>query len=42
MGIQTKWLTGNGELGNNGPHQLDICRWALGKQYVSKELKIKE
>ncbi|MDR3227840.1 MAG: Gfo/Idh/MocA family oxidoreductase [Puniceicoccales bacterium] len=26
-----QWLSGNGELGNNGPHQLDICRRALGK-----------
>ena len=21
---------GNGDLGNQGPHQLDICRWAIG------------
>lgn len=21
---------GNGDLGNQGPHQIDICRWALG------------
>ena len=26
-----QWHTGNAEIGNNGPHQLDICRWALGK-----------
>lgn len=24
------WNTGNGDLGNQGIHQMDICRWALG------------
>ena len=24
------WNTGNGELGNNNIHSLDICRWGLG------------
>lgn len=23
-------LYGNGDLGNQGPHQLDVCRWAIG------------
>jgi predicted dehydrogenase len=25
------WLTGNGEMGNNGVHMMDICRWGLGQ-----------
>jgi predicted dehydrogenase len=24
------WETGNGELGNNNVHSLDVCRWGLG------------
>jgi predicted dehydrogenase len=27
------WHWGNGELGNNGVHSLDICRWGLGVDY---------
>ena len=27
------WHWGNGELGNNGIHGLDICRWGLGVEY---------
>lgn len=26
------WNTGNGDLGNQGVHQMDIARWVLGKQ----------
>ncbi len=25
------WPTGNGEMGNEGPHEIDICRWTLGE-----------
>jgi predicted dehydrogenase len=25
---------GNGDLGNQGPHQLDVCRWAIGDPHL--------
>ena len=27
------WHWGNGELGNNGIHSIDLCRWGLGVDY---------
>jgi predicted dehydrogenase len=27
------WHWGNGELGNNGVHSIDVCRWAMGVDY---------
>jgi predicted dehydrogenase len=29
------WPTGNGDLGNQGVHQVDMCRWALGQNELS-------
>ena len=26
------WNTGNGDIGNQGVHEMDICRWGLNKQ----------
>jgi predicted dehydrogenase len=30
------WHWGDGELGNNGVHTIDICRWALGVDFPSR------
>ena len=30
------WHWGTGELGNNGIHALDICRWGLGVDYPTR------
>ncbi|HTD65082.1 MAG TPA: Gfo/Idh/MocA family oxidoreductase [Candidatus Limnocylindria bacterium] len=29
------WAYGNGDLGNQGIHQMDICRWFLGEQELA-------
>jgi predicted dehydrogenase len=28
------WDTGNGEMGNNGIHVIDVCRWVLGQDRI--------
>lgn len=30
------WHWGNGELGNNGVHTLDLCRWGMGVDFPTK------
>jgi len=30
------WHWGNGELGNNGVHTLDLCRWGLGVDFPTR------
>ena len=30
------WHWGNGELGNNGVHSIDVCRWGLGADYPNR------
>ena len=32
------WETGNGEIGNNGPHTIDIARWALGQNHAPRSV----
>jgi len=29
------WAYGNGDFGNQGPHQVDICRWFLGEPAIA-------
>jgi len=32
------WDTGNGDLGNQGVHQMDICRWGMGEAKMPKSV----
>src|SRR5207237_950320 len=32
------WNTGNGDIGNQGIHEMDKCRWALGKSELSPKI----
>ena len=29
------WPTGNGDIGNQGIHQMDVCRWAIGQSKLA-------
>ena len=33
------WDYGNGDIGNQGVHQMDIARWGLGKQELPKRVQ---
>ncbi len=33
-----QWDTGNGDLGNQGIHQMDVARWGLGKSSLPKRV----
>ena len=33
-----QWPYGNGDLGNQGIHQMDLCRWALGVNQLSNRV----
>jgi predicted dehydrogenase len=32
------WATGNGDIGNQGPHQMDLARWGLGKTELPRRV----
>ena len=32
------WATGNGEIGNQGPHELDLARWVLGENELPRRV----
>ncbi len=33
-----QWDTGNGDIGNQGIHQLDMCRWATGQELLPERV----
>ncbi len=33
-----QWVTGNGDIGNQGIHEIDMCRWALGQDQLPKSV----
>jgi predicted dehydrogenase len=32
------WNTGNGDIGNQGVHEMDLCRWALGESGLPRRV----
>jgi predicted dehydrogenase len=32
------WPTGNGDIGNQGVHEIDMCRWAIGQQGLPERI----
>jgi predicted dehydrogenase len=34
-----QWDFGNGDIGNQGPHQMDVARWALGKNELPRAVQ---
>jgi hypothetical protein len=32
------WPTGNGDIGNQGIHEMDMCRWALGQKGLAPQV----
>ncbi|MFN3325038.1 MAG: Gfo/Idh/MocA family protein [Bryobacteraceae bacterium] len=35
------WDTGNGDIGNQGVHEMDLCRWGLGEVAMPKSISSK-